>query len=129
MSASANYALSACLLAALASGTACGDSTGKPQVAAQPTNPEGDAYAVDRNEVERLRALGYVNVAPALPPDAKVGVVVHDEQRASRGLSLFTNAKFCSTQLIDMHGRVHREWSHEPCYRWGNVSLTANGDL
>jgi hypothetical protein len=44
-------------------------------------------------------------------------------------LNLITNAKFCSAQLIDMDGRVHRAWSLDPCFRWGNVALTHSGDL
>ena len=84
---------------------------------------------LDMDEVERLRALGYVNVAPALPPDAKIGVLTHDTERAAPGLTLFTNAKFCSTQLIDMQGRVLNSWSDEPCFRWGNVVLLDSGEL
>ena len=88
-----------------------------------------DPTQLDMDEVERLRALGYVNVAPALPPDARVGVLTHDTERAAPGLNLFTNAKFCSTQLIDMQGRVLNTWSSEPCFRWGNVALLHSGEL
>lgn len=90
---------------------------------------EAGELAVDSAEVERLRALGYVNVAPALPSGAQVGVLTHDERKAASGLTLFTNAKFCSAQLIGMDGRVHHGWRQEPCFRWGNVTLTPTGDL
>jgi hypothetical protein len=106
--------------------------SGNPSTGSDPARNGGadlDPQRIDSAEVERLRALGYVNVAPALPPDAKIGVVVHDRDRASPGLNLITNAKFCSAQLIDMEGRVHHEWSLEPCFRWGNVVLTSSGDL
>jgi hypothetical protein len=94
-----------------------------------PASGRADAPAIDTAEVERLRALGYVNVAPALPPGARVGVLAHDAARSASGLNLLTNAKFCSTQLIDMEARVLRSWSHEPCFRWGNAVLTRSGDL
>lgn len=129
MDSTTKLALCLGLLVGLPAWTACGGAADGRPTATEPAADGEDEYPVDRDEVERLRALGYVNVAPALPPDAKVGVVIHDEERASRGLTLFANAKFCSAQLIEMDGRVRHEWSYEPCFRWGNVVLADNGDL
>jgi len=84
---------------------------------------------VSRAEVERLQALGYVDVAPDAVEDGRSGVVVHDVARSYPGYNLFTNAHLCSTQLIDGDGKVVREWSLEPCFRWDNTSLFPNGDL
>ena len=55
---------------------------------------------------------------------------MHDRDRVAPGLNLFTNAHFCTTQLMDMDGNVLHEWSPgEECYRWGNSILLPNGDL
>jgi hypothetical protein len=83
---------------------------------------------VSRADVERLQALGYVDVAD-VPADGRSGVVVHDVARSSAGYNVFTNAHLCSTQLIDASGAVVRTWSLAPCYRWDNTSLLPDGDL
>ena len=88
-----------------------------------------DAGRVDPDEIERLRALGYVGLADPLPPDAAVGVLSFDRERAQPGLNLLTNAHFCSAQLMDMEGEVLHAWSYEPCFRWGNAVLGPSGDL
>ena len=85
--------------------------------------------AVDFEEVRQLRSLGYVGTAPALPPDAEVGVLLSDPARWQPGLNFFTNAQFCSAQLMDMSGEILHSWSYEPCFRWGNALLTLEGDL
>jgi hypothetical protein len=112
-------------IAAVAFSLACSDGTApEPEAAAAGTSAQLDA-----DEVARLRALGYAELAPALPPDANVGVVIHDRERTSAGLSLFTNVKFCSTQLIDMDGNVLHTWSNKPCHRWHNAVVLDSGEL
>lgn len=96
--------------------------------AAPATAPERSAE-VSREEVERLQALGYVDVAPGPVDAAHSGVVLHDTTRSYPGYNLFTNAHLCSSQLIDSSGKVVRSWSLEPCFRWDNTSLFPNGDL
>lgn len=83
---------------------------------------------VSREDVERLQALGYVDVVDA-PVDGRSGVVLRDVARSQPGYDVFTNAHLCSTQLIDADGKVVREWSLEPCFRWDNTSLLPDGDL
>ena len=117
------------LFALLLLALACNGRTPTGSDATRNEASDHDPRRIDSAEVERLRALGYVNVAPALPPDAKVGVVTYDRDRASPGLNLITNATFCSAQLIDMDGRVRHTWSLAPCFRWGNTVLTRSGDL
>jgi len=112
-------------IAAIAFPLACSDGTAPEPEAA----PADATTELDADEVARLRALGYAELAPALPPDAKVGVVIHDRERTSAGLNLFTNVKFCSTQLIDMDGNVLHTWSNEPCHRWHNAVMLDSGDL
>lgn len=84
--------------------------------------------AVSRDDVERLQALGYVDVVDE-PVDGRSGVVVHDRARSSPGYNVFTNAHLCSTQLVDADGAVVRTWSMEPCFRWDNTTLLPDGDL
>lgn len=98
------------------------------EVSAAATSP-ARASEVSRAEIERLQALGYVDVAPEPVADGRSGVVVHDRARAYPGYNLFTNAHHCSTELIDMDGRVLRRWSLEPCFRWDNTSLMPDGSL
>jgi hypothetical protein len=117
------------LLVVLATSLACHGNAPSGANGARTESSRPEAHVIDSAEVERLRALGYVNVAPALPPGAKVGVLSFDPERASAGLNLLTNAKFCSTQLIGMDGRVFHSWSRQPCFRWGNVALTHSGEL
>jgi hypothetical protein len=83
----------------------------------------------DASDFERLRALGYVEVGDPLPADARTGVLIHDRDRARPGLNMFTNAHFCSTQLMDMNGEILHSWSHQPCHRWENTVLSPEGDL
>lgn len=83
---------------------------------------------VSRADVERLQALGYVDVADE-PVDGRAGVVLHDTARSQPGYNVFTNAHLCSTQLIDANGRIVREWSLTPCFRWDNTSLLPDGGL
>ena len=90
---------------------------------------DADSGRADPDEIERLRALGYVGLADPLSPDAAVGVLSFDRKRAQPGLNLLTNAHFCSAQLMDMEGEILHAWSYEPCFRWGNAVLEASGDL
>jgi hypothetical protein len=110
-----------CALAACDRGTA----TAPPAPTASAESPP----AVSRAEVERLQALGYVDVADEPVEEGRSGVVLHDTARSYPGYNLFTNASLCSTQLMDADGKVVRSWSLEPCFRWDNTSLFPNGDL
>ena len=108
---------------------ACADD-GAPE-AAQPQSAASSARLpeLDREEVAALRSLGYVDTGSPLAPEVATGVQVYDERRAAQGLNLFTNARPCSTQLIDMEGAVLHSWSYEPCRNWSNAILLPNGDL
>jgi hypothetical protein len=113
------------VVACIVAGCARGDAEPLPSPAASPAHPP----AVPRSEVERLQALGYVDVAPEPVKDGRSGVVLHDVARSSPGYNLFTNAHLCSTELIDADGKVIRQWSLSPCFRWDNTTLLPNGDL
>lgn len=106
---------------------AAGAAGGSDVGAVAPT-PLPHPAQVSRADVERLQALGYVDVGDA-PVEGPSGVVVRDAARSQPGYNLFTNAHLCSTQLVDADGAVLRTWSLEPCFRWDNTSLLPNGDL
>jgi len=80
-------------------------------------------------EVERLRALGYVDVVEGEDPTLPDGVLLHDPARAQPGLTLFSNVYGCSAQLMTLEGEVVKRWSHEPCFKWDHAVLLENGDL
>lgn len=114
----------ALLVATLAGLASCNR---RADIAAAPS-PNASA-TLSQDEVERLRALGYVDVADEPADPSKLGVMVHDRVRSQPGYNLFTNALLCSTQIIDADGHVVHSWSHEPCYRWNNTVLLPDGDL
>jgi hypothetical protein len=128
-------ALALAVLAAL-----CGCDGGAPADA--PPAAAGDAprpaaaavraatvAAVDEAEAERLAALGYADVAENDAPDLPVGVLERDEARMQPGLTFFTNALGCSASLVTSAGEEVRRWSLEPCDRWGNGTLLADGSV
>lgn len=112
-------------LPALLAPLAC-DSAPEPE---PPDAAPAAAGTVDADRVEELRALGYVDVGEPLTADAEVGVLRFDRARARPGLNLYTDAKGCSTHLMDMEGRILHSWSHAPCFRWENTVLLPDGDL
>lgn len=85
---------------------------------------------VDSAELERLRALGYVDVVD-LPPErlSKLGVLKRDETQIAQGLTFFTNALNCSAMLIDSMGIIQNSWQISPCHKWDNSVLLPNGDI
>jgi hypothetical protein len=84
---------------------------------------------LDDASVERLRALGYADVGEALPEGATVGVRHHVPERATSGLTLYTDATACATHLVELDGEIVHGWSGTPCYRWDNTVLLPDGDL
>ncbi len=103
---------------------------------------DADLSAVQREQVERLEAIGYATGSS--PPPERSGVTVHDRDRAHAGLQLLTSGHAQVAQLMDMDGRVLHEWSADfwsiwpdyPTSRsqpdtqyWRRVHLFDNGDL
>ena len=106
---------------------ACSDAE-PPSPGEAPEASELPELSIDTDEAARLRALGYGETVDD-DEDDRDGVVTHLEGRAFPGLRYFTNVRGCSSQLIDLAGRVLREWSHTPCGMWGNSVLLENGDV
>ena len=112
------------LLIATSVALSCGDRR-EPDAAEPATS---GAPTVDTDEVERLRALGYVDeVAPE--HDAEVGVRIHDAARTQPGLTYYTDVRDCSSHLIDARGNELRSWRHEPCRKWDNSVLLPSGGV
>jgi hypothetical protein len=93
-----------------------------------PQAPE-DGRRLSDAEVERLRALGYVDVVEDDDDTLPDGVLRHDGSRVQPGLTLFSNVYGCSAQLMTLEGEVLKRWSHEPCFKWEHAVLFENGDL
>ena len=81
----------------------------------------------DQPELDRLRSLPYVD--STAHGDEESGVVHHDPERAWAGYTLYTTQMHSRAELIDMDGRVVREWQHTPSSRWERGELLPNGDL
>ncbi len=86
------------------------------------------AQGIGPAEVQRLRALGYVDeVSPE--NDAEIGVLTHDPHRVQPGLTYYTDVRSCSSHLMDAHGNEVRSWRHVPCRKWDNTVLLPNGEV
>jgi hypothetical protein len=97
---------------------------GEPEPAREAPAPE-----VDAAEVERLRALGYVDVRETAPDAAPPGVSRRDAARSQPGLNFFTSAHLCRADLMDAAGEIERSWSLAPCQRWEHAVLLPSGDV
>jgi hypothetical protein len=102
----------------------CGPKNSKSQ-SSDSVEPSTEAAA----ELERLRALGYVDYSPepAVPGDS--GVTVHDEGRSHPGYNLCTVRPLGRTELTDARGNVLNTWSEEGAEFWSRSLLLDNGDL
>jgi hypothetical protein len=98
-------------------------------LAASSACDERRGSATIEEEIERLRALGYVGEAETGFADGRSGVVVHEPGRASAGFTHFTNSGGCSAHLVDMNGKLVHAWSHHPCHQWDNTFLQPDGSL
>jgi hypothetical protein len=103
------------LLAALVIVTGCGGEAPPPE--------PGEA------DLDRLRALPYLDAAAPAPEHETPGVALHDPRRASSGYTLITTQMLSRADLIDGTGEVLRTWQHSPPGRWDRAVLLPGGDL
>jgi len=61
-----------------------------------------------QREIERLEAIGYLSGTEPAPE--RSGVLVHEKDKACRGLNLVVSAHDASAYLMDMDGVVLHEW-------------------
>ena len=76
--------------------------------AAADTQSAAVRAAISQEEIERLRALGYVGAVEQAP--ALAGVTLHDPRQAYPGLNLYTSGHGAVALLVDMDGKVLHEW-------------------
>lgn len=62
------------------------------------------------------------------PPEA-LGLVKHDPDRASAGVTLCWSRGTCAVRLIDMEGSEVHRWAVEAGPNWHDVKLLPNGNL
>ena len=89
-----------------------------------------DAQTPSSEEIERLRALGYVEEAAEPADPTKSGAVVLNPAKVTRGYRLYIESVSCAAYLIDVEGEVVRAWNGgASCQRWAQARLLANGDF
>ena len=95
-----------------------------------------------RQEIDRLRSIGYLTGSRAAPSTS--GVTVHDRVLAYQGLNFFSSGHHSGAALTDMEGNVIHEWElrfidawpdkvedadTENAQYWRGVHLFPNGDV
>lgn len=75
-----------------------------------------------------LQALPYTQWSPVRHAD-RMGVVLHDEERAQPGLNLFNSVTTTEASLLDMDGRKVHTWSRATGKKWDHVELLPTGEL
>ncbi len=90
--------------------------------------PATTVQANESSELDRLRALGYLDAAPT-DEDAASGLTVLDEARSQPGHNLFLSRNLRRADLIDAQGRLLHTWSHGEEGAWTRVKLQPDGGL
>ncbi len=81
------------------------------------TPGEEDSISVaQRQEIERLRSIGYLTGSTA--PPANKGVTVYDAARAYEGLNFYTSGHQPGATLMDMEGNILHEWRYLFIHAW-----------
>ena len=96
--------------------------------ASSPENQASGSEEAER-ELERLRALGYVDYAPEDAAPEQSGVTRHDVESAYPGYNLYTVRPLGRAELVDNEGTLVHSWSESPPRPWKRSVLLENGDL
>jgi outer membrane protein assembly factor BamB len=107
---------------------ACGGDAASPLPPAAP-GAVASPNAPDGAEIDRLRALGYVEISENDVADARAGVVFADRGRSSPGYNFYLSSGVCRADLVDAEGVLLRSWQHLPCRRWASATLLGDGGL
>lgn len=102
-----------------------------------------------RDARRRLESLGYVDTVPVTPDsEGKVGVTLHDPEKAYPGLNLFNSRDQSTARLMTMEGEDVHTWTSDEMgdtfdegqrvlttssarylHGWNQVEMAENGDL
>lgn len=117
--------------------TACAPERGKTSATANPlptSNPHQlepgvDPALEDPSDLDKLRALGYLDYSDAPTQTPGEGTIRWDREAAYPGYTLVVYSGACSCDLITLDGAVVKTWSDKPCRRWEQARLLPGGDL
>ncbi len=79
-----------------------------------------------REELERLRSIGYLSGTNPAP--ASSGVTVYDEDLAYRGLNFTTSGHAAGARLLDMEGGLLHEWECPYLKAWPDSAHLAQNE-
>ena len=88
-----------------------------------------DPAPLSQEEVDRLRAIGYVGftdtqVDPEAPP-----VRLYDRARSQPGYNTVANRDLAAVDLVDADGQTLHRWHDTQARHWSNAELLPGGDL
>ena len=95
---------------------------------ATPSRPT-QAATVAQEDLDQLRALGYLDYSEEIPQAPGRGTKFLDSNRAFPGSTLVIYGGTCSAELITLEGGVLNSWSLSPCRRWDQAVLGSDGSL
>jgi len=81
------------------------------------------------DDLDRLRALGYLDYSEESPQAPGQGTQFLDNDRAFPGSTLVIYGGTCAAELITLEGRIINSWSMDPCRRWDQAVLGSDGSL
>ncbi|RLE26962.1 MAG: hypothetical protein DRJ65_04225 [Acidobacteria bacterium] len=107
-----------------------GNTGGRPTPGPSATKrAPAQSAATDHDDLERLRALGYLDYSEEIPQAPGAGTQFLDQQRAFPGSTLVIYGGTCSAELITLEGQVLNSWSMGSCRRWDQAVLGSDGSL
>jgi hypothetical protein len=97
----------------------------------QPSSHTGEPGAQDRGDedLDRLRALGYLDSSEEPEQIPGEGTVLWEREKAQPGYTLVVYAGACACDLIKLDGTVVQSWGDGECRRWEQAQLLPDGDL
>ncbi len=100
-----------------------------PVASPRPVDTRVDPAQEDAADLDKLRALGYLDYSDAPPQAPGEGTVLWNREAAYPGYTLVVYAGACSCELITLDGTIVKTWSDSPCRRWEQARLLPEGDL
>lgn len=88
-----------------------------------------ETVSIPHEEIERLKALGYVGFTDDRVREGEAVVSRYDPERSAPGYNLISNRDLTSAQLFDAEGREIRRWDDLGANHWSNAELLADGSL